>query len=85
MGSSRKYERSIVKAKAAKENNNFETAWSDYREHKYVTKDEEGNVLVDKTPKNTQRKKQSHFDNKEQYVKMFAWAKSMKEQKEETK
>lgn len=74
----RKLERSIIKANVKKSNVNFENAWSDYRERKYIKKDENNKVIEDKTPRDTQKKKHSFFDNKEKYFKMFTWAKNMK-------
>lgn len=67
----RQLERCVAKVKAKKENKDFSSVWSDFRESKYITKDENGKVISDLTPRNTQRKKQSHFDNKEQYFNMF--------------
>jgi hypothetical protein len=78
MSKLRKLERSVVKANAKKDNVSFENAWNDYRESKYVKKDSDDKVIEDKTPRNTQKKKHSFFDNKESYFKMFAWAKNLK-------
>lgn len=79
----RKLERSIVKENARKNNESFENAWNDFRDKKYVVKDENKNIIKNNMPKNTQKKKYNFFDNKQQYFKMFAWAKSMKNKKEE--
>jgi len=78
MSKLRKLERSIVKANAAKSNMDFTSAWNDYRDKKYVVRNEDGEVLANNTPRNTQKKKQSHFDNKEQYYNMLAWLDSFK-------
>lgn len=81
----RKIERNTVKTRIRKETGNinaFETAWKDYREKKYVIKDEEGNVIVDNTPRNTMPKKQQHFDSMEQYTRLFAWADELKMKRE---
>lgn len=56
---------------------------SDYREKKYVIKDEDGNVIVDNTPKNTMKKKQNHFDNVESYNRLFAYIESLKNDEKE--
>ena len=74
----RQLERSAAKAKAKKENKDFSTVWNEYRESKYVTKDEDGNVVLDVTPRNTQKKKQSHFDNGEQYFNMLNFYANLK-------
>lgn len=84
MGNLRKLERNAVKNKAIKDGVDFETAWSNYREQKYVAKDNEGNVVADRTPRSNQKKKQSHFDNKEQYFNMFNWMKNLRNKKNET-
>ena len=81
MSKLRKLERSVIKANAKKNNVGFENAWSDYRESKYVKKNENDEVVEDRTPRNTQKKKHSFFDNKEKYFKMFAWAKNLKNKK----
>lgn len=75
----RKLERQIIKAKHGSD---FKDAWTDHRKSKYVVKDEEGNVIRDKTPKNTQQKKKIFYDNKEQYFRMFEWAKLMHQKRE---
>lgn len=78
----RKMERDIVKAGLRKEGKSvkqgFDQAWKDYREKKYVIKDEDGNVIVDTTPKNTQKKKQNHFDSVDQYTRVFAYMDALK-------
>lgn len=84
----RKMERDMVKANLKKKGMNvkrgFEQAWQDHRETKYVIKDEEGNIIADMTPKNTQKKKQRHFDNVEQYTNLFAYVDSLKKNGIET-
>lgn len=70
MSTLRKYERAVVKAQ---NNQNFENAWEEYRNAKYVTKGDTGEILVDRTPKNTQKKKQNHYDDKQKYFNLFAW------------
>lgn len=70
MSKLRKYERAIAKNESG---SNFENAWQEYREAKYVTKGDTGEILVDKTPKNTQKKKQNHYDDKQKYFNLFAW------------
>lgn len=82
MGKLRRLERSVAKANAKKNNVSFESAWNDYRESKYVKKNENDEVVSNKTPKNTMKKKKSFFDNKESYFKMMAWVKNLKEKKE---
>lgn len=86
MSAIRKYERSIVKHNIEKEGSSvkrtFSKRWDDFREKKYVTKDADGNVISDKTPKNTMRKKQNHFDNVEQYTRLFAWMDSVRAARE---
>lgn len=81
----RKLEREMVKAKIKKDKRSikrcFEQEWSDFREKKYITKDKKGNIISDKTPRNTMRKKQSHFDNVEQYTRFFAYMDSLKNAK----
>ena len=82
MSGLRKLERNIVKSNIKKDGRSikkcFKQEWADFREKKYVVKDENDNVIFDKTPKNTMKKKQSHFDNKEQYFKMFAYLNNLK-------
>lgn len=86
-GALRKLERNKVKSEIKKDGRsvrrNFEDGWRKYREEKYVTKDEEGNVISYKTPKNTMPKKQQHFDNIEQYSRLFAYMNSLKAKKSE--
>lgn len=83
----RKLERNIVKNNIRKNGRSvkrcFEQEWADFREKKYVTKDEEGNVISDRTTRNTMPKKQNHFDNVEQYNKLFAWMNSLNSAKKE--
>ena len=83
----RKLERNIVKNNIRKDGRSvkrcFEQEWADFREKKYVTKDEEGNVISDRTPRNTMPKKQTHFDNVEQYNRLFAYMDSLKNAKKE--
>jgi len=83
----RKLERNVVKNNIKKDGRNvkkcFTDEWNKFRENKYVTKDEEGNVIADKTPKNTMKKKQIHFDNVEQYNRFFTWTNSLKATKKE--
>ena len=83
----RKLERNIVKNNIRKDGRSvkrcFEQEWADFREKKYVTKDEEGNVISDRTPRNTMPKKQNHFDNVEQYNKLFAWMNSLRSESKE--
>lgn len=87
----RTLERNTVKENIKKDGrsikNCFETEWKKYRENKYVTKDEEGNIISNKTPKNTMKKKQQHFDSMEQYTRFFNYVDSLKseEVKEENK
>lgn len=84
----RKLERNIVKNSIEKDGRSvkkcFEQEWSDYREKKYVTKDEEGNIISDKTPKNTMKRKQYHFDNVEQYNNLFAYIEALEVSKKVT-
>ena len=84
MGTLRRLERNKVKHEIIKDGRSvkrcFEGSWKKYREAKYVTKDEEGNIISDKTPKNTMPKKQMHFDNVEQYNRLFAYVNSKKEE-----
>lgn len=81
-GALRKLERNKVKSEIKKDGRsvkrNFEDGWRKYREAKYVVKDEEGNVISDKTPRNTMPKKQQHFDNFEQYNRLFAYMNNLK-------
>lgn len=83
----RKLERNKVKQNIKKDGRSvrrcFEQEWKDYRENKYVIKDEEGNVISDKTPKNTMKKKKRHFDNVEQYTNFFAFLNGLKDKNEE--
>ena len=78
----RKLERNVIKNKIKKDGRNvkrcFASEWADFREKKYVIKDEDGNTIADNTPVNTMRKKQNHFDNVEQYNRLFAYIKSLK-------
>lgn len=78
----RKLERNVIKNKIKKDGRSvkkcFEQEWADFREKKYVIKDEDGNTIADNTPVNTMRKKQNHFDNVEQYNRLFAYIKSLK-------
>ena len=83
MSNLRKYERAVVKHQAIKDGKDFETAWDEYREKKYMIKDEEGKVLSDKTPRSNQKKKQVHYDDKRQYFNMFNWMKNMRNKREE--
>ncbi|WP_342759531.1 hypothetical protein [Kineothrix sedimenti] len=87
MSTLRKLERSVVKGSLTKEKvsikRNFANAWSDFREKKFVVKDDDGNVLSDNTPRNTMKKKQRHFDNVEQYNRLFAYAEALKKEKAE--
>lgn len=81
----RKLERNIVKNNIKKDGRSvkkcFEQEWTDFREKKYVTKDEEGNVISDRTPRNTMPKKQIHFDNIEQYNGLFTYMNGLKNAK----
>ena len=83
----RKLERNIVKNNIRKDGRSvkkcFEQEWADFREKKYVTKDEDGNIISDNTPRDTMRKKQRHFDNVEQYNRLFAYMDSLKNSKNE--
>lgn len=83
----RKLERNIVKNNIRKDGRSvkkcFEQEWADFREKKYVTKDEDGKIISDNTPRNTMRKKQRHFDNVEQYNRLFAYMDSLKNAKNE--
>ena len=83
----RSLERNKVKSEIRKDGRNvkrcFEQEWTDFREKKYVTKDEDGNVISDRTPRNTMPKKQNHFDNVEQYNRLFAYMDSLKNAKKE--
>ena len=74
MSALRKLERSVTKAKGI--------TWEEFRTKKYVVKDEEGKVVSDSAPRNTMKKKQSHFDNCKQYFNMFKY---LNESREETK
>lgn len=85
MGNLRKLERNVVKCHAIKNNKDFDTAWTEYRESKYVVRDPDGNVLTDITPRSNQKKKQNHFDNKEQYFNMFTWFENMKAERAKKK
>lgn len=82
MGGLRNLERNILKNNIKKDGRSikkcFEQEWNDYRENKYVTKDKSGNIISDKTPRNTMPKKQKHFDNIEQYTNLFAYIQSLK-------
>lgn len=73
----RKIERNVIKNKIKKDRRSvkecFTNEWAKFRENKYVVKDKDGNVLSDNTPKNTMTKKQRHFDNVEQYSRLFAF------------
>lgn len=73
----RRLERQVVKAKAKSENKSFHEAWAEYRENKYITKDNDGNILENRTPKNTQPKKQNHFDSCVKYSNMISFLKSL--------
>ncbi len=81
----RKLERNMIKAKTKKDKRSvkrcFEQEWNDFRERKYITKDDKGNIISDKTPRNTMKKKQFHFDNAEQYTRFFAYMDSLKNAK----
>jgi len=83
----RKLERNAVKNKLKKNGESvgkgFQSAWQSYREEKYITKDNEGNVIEDNTPRNTMRKKQRHFDNIEQYTNLFAYWDALNAEREE--
>ena len=87
MSALRKLERRVVKANLTKEHKSvkrgFEDSWKAYRESKYVTKDADGNVISDKTPRNTMPKKRVRFDNVEQYQRLFAFIKGMRADKTE--
>ena len=85
MGKMRKYERSVIAHKAAKENTDFKTAWEEYREKKFITKNEKKEIIINNTPKNTMKKKQSHFDNKKQYFNMLSWFANWRETKRQEK
>lgn len=82
MGTLRRLERNKVKHEIRKDSRsvkrNFEDSWKKYREAKYIKKDEDGNIISNKTPKNTMPKKQYHFDNFEQYNRLFAYANGLK-------
>lgn len=76
MGTVRKCERELIRAKLKNEKINhdsFRDMWQEFRKKKYVIKDDNGNITQDNTPKNTQKKKQQHFDNREQYLKLFSF------------
>ena len=85
-GALRKLERNKVKSEIRKDGRsvrrNFEDGWKKYRDKKYVTYDEEGNVISNKTPRNTMKKKQQHWDNGEQYARFLAYVDSLKKEKE---
>ena len=87
MSTLRSLERQVVKSKLAEEKINvkrgFVNAWKEFRGKKYVVKDKEGNVVTDNTPRNTMKVKQSHFDNVEQYNKLFAYADALRSKAEE--
>ena len=87
MAGLRKLQRQAVKSKLQNEKknvkNNFSTAWREFREKLYVTKDADGNIISNMTPKNTMKKKQLHFDNVEQYNKMFAYCDALHEKSNE--
>ena len=78
----RKIERNVIKNKIKNDHRSikkcFADEWTSFRESKYVTKDKDGNVISDNTPKNTMPKKQRHFDNVEQYNKLFAFIDGLK-------
>lgn len=78
----RSMERKVVKENIRKDNRSvkrcFEDEWLQHRDKKYITKDEDGKVLSDKTPQNTMKKKQRHFDNVDQYTRFFAYIDSLK-------
>lgn len=63
----------------------FSERWNKYREDKYIKKDEEGNIIENRMPKNTQKKKQIHFDSMESYKKLLAWYDSIEKAREEAK
>lgn len=85
MSTLRSLERQVVKSKLADEKisikGGFANAWKEFREKKFVVKDDEGNIVADNTPKNTMRTKQSHFDNVEQYNKLFAYVVALRNEK----
>lgn len=75
MSALRKLERSIAK------NNGI--AWSDFKKKKYVEEDKDGSIVSDFTPKNTMKKKRSHFDNCKRYFAMFDSIKESRKEKED--
>lgn len=87
MSTLRSLERQVVKSKLADEKINvkrgFANAWKGFREKKYVVKDDDNNIVADNTPRNTMKAKQSHFDNVEQYNKLFAYADALRNEKSE--
>lgn len=89
MGTLRRLERNKVKHEIRKDGRSvkrgFEDSWKKYREAKYVTKDEEGNIIYDKTPKNTMSKKQMHFDDVEQYNRLLTYINGLKTESKNNK
>ena len=87
MSTLRSLERQVVKSKLADEKisikRGFANAWKEFREKKYVVKDKDGNIVANNTPRNTMKVKQSHFDNVEQYNKLFAYADALRNEKYE--
>lgn len=87
MSTLRSLERQVVKSKLADEKINvkrgFANAWKGFREKKYVVKDDDNNIVADNTPRNTMKTKQSHFDNVEQYNRLFAYADALSSKAEE--
>lgn len=84
MGTLRKLERQAVRTKMKKDNvkhSSFKDYWQDFRNKKYVVKDENDNIVQDNTPRNTQKKKRVHFDNRQQYIKMFAFMDKLQDER----
>ena len=72
----RKLERQIVRKEMHDkgiQSSKFNEYWHRHREEKYITKDADGHIIENRMPKNTQKKKQVHFDNVEQYNRLFAF------------
>lgn len=78
----RRVERNAVKHNILKDGRSvkrcFEKEWEDYRKNKYTIKDEDDNVVSCEIPRNTMKKKQNHFDNVEQYNRLFSYMENLR-------
>lgn len=83
----RSMERNIIKKNLEKKNisrkKSFKQNWGEYRDNKYITRDEDGNVISDNTPRDTTKRRQIHYDDKNQYFGLFSFVESLKNSKEE--